>query len=191
MLSTALQPQLIVERSPGQASTSHKPTQSLPYINSHYVLPTRSLLQRLSSISAPASAGPCGGQVKCRPDRFSPGWPLTGQSTNPPCSLLACHFVGEQWVRIYICLLWDRTSIYTKSSCKMICSHRGDSLCSADEPDLIAALTDAGIFIISHNVGFPEHSVCGAQELPEETDLSQNCVLGCHPIENPAAKGPT
>lgn len=141
-----------------------------------------------------ASGGPCGGQVKCRPDRFSPGWNTNsspGQSTNPPCSLLVCHFVGEQWVRIYMRLLWVRTSIYTRSSWKMICSHRGDSLRSADEPDLIAPLRDAGIFIGSHNAGFPEHSVCGAQELPEETNLSQNCILGCHPIKNPAAKGPT
>lgn len=88
-----------------------------------------------------------------------------------------------------ICLLWVRTAIYTRSSRRTVCGHRGDSLCSADEPDLIAALRDAGIFISSHDVGFPEHSVCGAQELPEETDLSQNRLLSGHPIENPAAKG--
>lgn len=88
-------------------------------------------------------------------------------------------------------LLWVRTAIYTRSSCRTVCSHRGDSLCSADEPDLIAALRDARIFISSHDVGFPKDSVCGAQELPEETDLSQNCLLSGHPIENPATKGAT
>jgi len=86
-------------------------------------------------------------------------------------------------------LPWVRTAIYTRSGRRTVCSRRWDSLCSADEPDLVAALRDAGIFISSHDVGFPEHSVCGAQELPEETDLPQNGFLSGHPIENPAAEG--
>lgn len=83
-------------------------------------------------------------------------------------------------------LLWVRTAIYTGSSRTLAC---GDSLGPADEPDLIAALRDAGIFVRSHDVGSLQHHVCGAQELPEETDLPQNCLLSGHPIENPAAKG--
>lgn len=58
----ALQPQLRAEGSPGQASTLHKPPQLLPYTRPQSVLPTRSLLQRLSPVPAPASAGPCGGR---------------------------------------------------------------------------------------------------------------------------------
>lgn len=59
------------------------------------------------------------------------------------------------------------------------------SLCPSDEPDLIAALRDAGVLVNGHDVGFPEHGVCGAQELPEETDLPQNRLLGGYPVENP------
>lgn len=62
MPGTALQPQLRAERSPGQASTLHKPTRLLPYMSPHHILPTRSLLQRLSPMPAPASAGPCRGR---------------------------------------------------------------------------------------------------------------------------------
>lgn len=86
-------------------------------------------------------------------------------------------------------LLWVRTAIYTRPSGALACCGGGDSLGLADEPDLIAALRDAGVLVRSHDVGFPQHRVCGAQELPEETDLPQNCLLSGHPIENPAAKG--
>lgn len=65
------------------------------------------------------------------------------------------------------------------------------SLCPSDEPDLIAALRDAGVLVNGHDVGFPEHGVCGAQELPEETDLPQNRLLGGYPVENPTGKGTT
>lgn len=66
---------------------------------------------------------------------------------------------------------------------------RGGSLGPSDEPDLVAALRDAGVLVGGHDVGFSEHGVRGAQELPEEPDLPQNRLLGGYPVENPTGKG--
>lgn len=97
--------------------------------------------------------------------------------------------VAERWVRARGRLLQVRSELPSLPGVAQ--SSSGASLCPADEPDLVAALRDAGVFIDCHDVGFLQHGIRGTQELPEESDLPQNGLLGGHPVEHPAAKGAT